>query len=127
MLIGRAECKTEIGRITNKWHGLRRVMLYAVALTWIFVFAVYALSIRATATLAQYNIEDDFSSPEDNFAIFYGIGIIAASMLTPLFAMYYLTFEIESSSREMNLAREFFKSRPVSESAGTRKLLVLKR
>ena len=105
----------DVERIAHKAHLRRRVAnhLLALALTWLFIFVIYAVTIKIGFSLLDHNIEESFFCPWDGFWAYYGIGMIVATGLLPLFVVDFLMDDIESYTREKALLLEFRRARGV--------------
>ena len=120
MLPRREGSAVDVERIAHKAHLRRRVAnhLLALALTWLFIFVIYAVTIKIGFSLLDHNIEESFFCPWDGFWAYYGIGMIVATGLLPLFVVDFLMDDIESYTREKALLLEFKRARGVDVTTG---------
>lgn len=117
---------TDIDRITDKWYApysISRFILLLVV-TWFIVFGIYAASVRAVDLAAGHLPSGEFIDPEDYAFVFYGLGALVATLLTPLFGLHFLIDALESRAEDKGLVRAFLKvddirsGRKVMEESG---------
>ncbi len=113
---------SDIERITDRWYAhysISRFVLILI-LVWFFVWGIYALSIWGIDSRSEQQVSEEFTDPFDNFMIFHGIGMILATIITPLFALHFLIDALESHSKDKGLIRAFLKVDTIRD--GRRKL-----
>ncbi len=106
---------TEIERVAHKTYWRSRVSrhLLALALTWLAIVLVYAISIRLVMGMAEYDVEATFPYPEDSFWAFYGIGAIVATTLLPFFIIDFLMDDVEAYRRDKGMLLEYTRQRGI--------------
>jgi len=65
-------------------------------------------------------VSGDVAESRDQFMLFYGLGMILATAVTPLFCVYFLLDALDSYAEDRGLVREFLKVGSIRE--GRRKL-----
>ncbi len=105
MPMGRTKYSTEIEWVAHRLHRRRRIMRHILALTftWLFIVIIYAVSIRIASNLLQHNMEDIFFCQWDGFWAYYGIGMIVATLLLPMFVIDFLIEDVEVYKKEKAL------------------------
>ena len=89
-------------------------------LVWFIAFGLYVAAFKGLDVISGGNVGGDIAESKDQFMLFYGLGMILATAVTPLFCVYFLLDALDSYSEDRGLVREFLKVGSIKE--GRRKL-----
>jgi hypothetical protein len=109
MMFRRRKFATEVELIAHRAHLRCRILSHALALTftWLVVVLAYAVSMRILFTMGG----PDFMAwwMDESFMLFYGVGMVAATLLLPLFELLFLMDDASDYRREKSLLIELAK------------------
>jgi len=105
----RRKFATELERIAHNSHLRHRIFSHAIALTftWLTIFLTYAVSMRLMFIMAPPDFMTWYS--DESFMVFYGLGMVAATGLLPLFELLFLMDDASDYRREKALLIELAK------------------
>jgi len=100
---------TEMERIAHRSHLRYRVISHAIALTftWTSVTLAYAVSMRIIFMMGGPAFMAWWM--DESFMLFYGVGMVAATLLLPLFELLFLMDDVSEYRRDKALIAELAK------------------
>jgi len=109
MRFRRRKFTTEMERIAHTSHLRHRILSHAIALTftWLAIFLTYAVSMRLIFIAAPPGFMLWYM--DESFMLFYGLGMIAATGLLPLFELLFLMDDASDYRRDKALLVELAK------------------
>jgi hypothetical protein len=109
MRFRRRKFTTEMERIAHTLNLRHRIQSHSIALafTWLAVFLTYAVSMRLIFITAPPGFMDWYM--DEPFMLFYGLGMITATGLLPLFELLFLMDDATEYRRDKALLAEISK------------------
>jgi len=109
---------TDIERITSRSRATYSVSRFILLLffVWFLSFGLYVVAFKGLDIVSGGKVSGDVAETRDQFMLFYGLGMILATAVTPLFCVYFLLDALDSYSKDRGLVREFLKVRSIREA-----------